>query len=139
MNRIWIVVEVVLLFVLIACTKKVENKDALFVSGRIDGDTVDISSKIAGKVTEITAREGDSVKAGQLVARLWSPQDEAEREQQVANVINAQRRLDEAQAAAPARVALAEANLATSQAELIRWQAELRQAEMDAKRYPPWC
>lgn len=137
MRRIWIVVEMVLLIVLIGCTKKPERTNALFVSGRIDGDTVDISSKIAGKIIEITVREGDPVTSGQLVAKLWSPQDEAQRDQQKENVTNALHRLDEASAAAPARVALAEANLATSRAELVRWQAELSQAEMDAKRYPP--
>ena len=136
MNRILIALAMIALLVPSACTKNAEPKDALFVSGRIDGDTVDISSKTAGKVTEITVREGDSVKAGQVVARLWSPQDEAQRDQQIANVINSQRKLYEASAAAPARVALAEANVAVSQAELVRWHAELRQAEMDAKRYP---
>ena len=40
------------------------------MSGRIDGDTVDISSKIAGKIVDITAREGDQVQAGQLLARI---------------------------------------------------------------------
>lgn len=137
MNRIWVVLGMVLLVFLVACTKKTENKDTLFVSGRIDGDTVDISSKTAGKVTEITVREGDPAKAGQLVARLSSPQDEAQQDQQTANVINAQRKVDEASSAAPARVALAEANLAASRAELVRWQAELSQAGVDAKRYPP--
>jgi HlyD family secretion protein len=137
MNRTWIVFAAVLLLMLAACTKKAENKNGLFVSGRIDGDTVDISSKTAGKVIEITVREGDPVKAGQLVARLWSPQDEAQLDEQKANVVNAEHKLDEAQAAAPARVSLAEANLAASQAELVRWQAELSQAAMDAKRYPP--
>jgi HlyD family secretion protein len=137
MNRIWIVLAMALAIVLPACNKKAENKNQLFVSGRIDGDTVDISSKTAGKVTEITVREGDSVKAHQTVARLSSPQDEAQREQAMANVANARNKLDEVLSAAPARVAAAEANLAASQAELVRWQAERHQAAIDAERYPP--
>jgi len=65
-----------------------------------------------------------------------SPQDEAQVEAQKANVVQDQRKLEEAQSAGPARVSLAEANLAASQAELVRWEAELHQAETDAKRYP---
>jgi HlyD family secretion protein len=77
------------------------------------------------------------VKAGQILARILSPQDEAQVDAQKANVVEDQRKLEEATAAGPARVALAEANLAASRAELVRWQAELQQAETDAKRYPP--
>lgn len=138
MNRIWIVLGMILLLVPVSCKKSSEPPGTLFVSGRIDGDTVDISSKIAGKVEEIAVREGDSVNAGQMVARITSPQDEAQLELQKADVVNAERKLDEAEAAAPARVAAAEANLAVANADLVRWEAELKQAEMDAKRYPPW-
>ena len=137
MNRIWIVLGMILLLVPVSCKKSSEPPGTLFVSGRIDGDTVDISSKIAGKVEEIAVREGDSVNAGQMVARITSPQDEAQLELQKADVVNAERKLDEAEAAAPARVAAAEANLAVANADLVRWEAELKQAEMDAKRYPP--
>jgi len=118
-------------------TKAAESEGKLFVSGRIDGDTVDISSKRDGKIVEILVREGDTVQAGQLVARILSPQDEAQVDAQRSNVVETERRLEEAESAGPARVALAEANLAVSQAEYVRWQAELKQAEMDAKRYPP--
>jgi len=129
-----------LLLALTGCsrmTKSAESEGKLFVSGRIDGDTVDISSKRDGKIVEITVREGATVEAGQVVARILSPQDEAQVDAQKANVFENQRKLEEAQAAAPARVSLAEANLAASQAEYVRWQAELKQAEIDAKRYPP--
>jgi HlyD family secretion protein len=139
MNRISISLGTALL-VLAGCarlTKSSEPEGTLFVSGRIDGDTVDISPKRDGKIVELTVREGDSVEAGQVVARISSPQDEAQVEAQKANVVENERKLSEALSAGPARVALAEANLAASQAEYVRWQAELQQAEIDAKRYPP--
>ncbi len=159
MKRIWTFLGISLVLVLVGCTKNNEPKDTLFVSGRIDGDTVDISSKIAGKIVEITAREGDQVQAGQLLARISSPQDEAQLEALKADVAAAEGRLAEAEAAAPARVEVADANVAVSQAnvaasqasvatsqanvaasqaELMRWQAELEQAQLDAKRDPPW-
>ncbi|HZD96265.1 MAG TPA: HlyD family efflux transporter periplasmic adaptor subunit [Candidatus Sulfotelmatobacter sp.] len=139
MNRKWIVLAMLLPLVFGGCarTTKSAEKDALFVSGRIDGDTVDISSKREGKIVEIMVREGDSVKAGQLVARILSPQDEAQVDAQKSDVVENARKLEEAQSAGPARVSLAEANLAASKAELVRWEAELQQAERDAKRYPP--
>lgn len=138
MNRTWIVLAVLLPLAFGGCarTTKSAEKDTLFVSGRIDGDTVDISSKRDGKLVELTVREGDPVEAGQVIARISSPQDEAQVAAQKANVIQDERKLEEAQSAAPARVSLAEANLAASKAELVRWEAELQQAETDAKRYP---
>jgi len=140
MKRGWIFSGILLLLALSGCsrmTKGAESEGKLFVSGRIDGDTVDISSKRDGKIVQIQVREGDSVQAGQLLARIYSPQDEAQVEVQKANVIENERRLEEAQSSAPARVSLAEANLAASQAEYVRAQAELKQADVDAKRYPP--
>src|SRR5215469_15640884 len=140
MNRIWMLLGTVLLSLLASCgrlTKSSEPEGTLFVSGRIDGDTVDISSKRDGKLIELTVREGDAVEAGQVVARISSPQDEAQVEAQKANVVENERKLEEAESAGPARVALAEANLAASQAELVRKQAELQLAQVDAERYPP--
>jgi HlyD family secretion protein len=149
MNRRWIVPGMFLLIAIAGCSRfskkgPEQQEGKLFVSGRIDGDTVDISSKRDGKIVQILVREGDSVEAGQLLARIYSPQDEsqvdaqrANVDAQRANVTEAERELEQAESAAPARVALAEANLATSQAELVRWQAEQQQAEIDAKRYPP--
>jgi len=139
MNPRWISLGVILTLLLAGCTQttKSAEKGALFVSGRIDGDTVDISSKREGKIVEITVREGDTVKPGQLLARIYSPQDEAQVDAQKANVLEDERKLEEAVSAAPARVSLAEANLAATKAELVRAQAELQQAEVDAKRYPP--
>jgi len=137
MIRVWIALCLLALLAPVACTKKDENRTSLFVSGRIDGDTVDISSKTEGKLIEITAREGDSVQPGQLLARISSPQDEAQVEAQIANVIEGERKLEEVESTGPARVSLAEANLAVAKAELVRRQAELGQAQTDATRYPP--
>ena len=144
------------LLLLVGC--KTESKSALFVSGRIDGDTVDISSKIAGRIVDLSVREGDSVQAGQVVAWLSSPQEEAIRDAQKARIVSDQRTLDQLQRQvatygekilqaqlyedqagtdSPGQVKQAEATLAASKADLARWQAELKQVEIDAQRYPP--
>jgi HlyD family secretion protein len=146
------------LLVLSGCRRSSEPEGTVFVSGRIDGDTVDISSKIAGRIVNLNVREGDSVEAGQVVAWLSSPQEEAIRDTQKARIVSDQRRVDQlrkqlatydekvrqaqlyenqAETDAPGQVKQAEANLAASQADLVRVEAELRQIQIDAKRYAP--
>jgi len=135
-----------------------EPTGSLFVSGRIDGDTVDISFQRAGQIVEINVREGDTVQAGQQLAVISSPQDIARRDVQMARIVSDQRRKDQlqrqlatyaervrqaqlyqdqAQADAPGQVKQAEANLAAAQSELVRWEAEIRQTQADAVRYAP--
>jgi HlyD family secretion protein len=157
MKKIWMLVAFTLLG-LGGCRVSADSDGQLFVSGRIDGDTVDISAKRPGRVVEITVREGDSVQAGQLLAVLSSDQDEATRDQQMARILSDQRTLDrlqrelktynqrirgaqiyeeQSQIEAPAQVKQAEANLAASKAELARSEAELKQSQIDAERYGP--
>ena len=135
-----------------------EPNGSLFVSGRIDGDTVDVSFQRSGQIVEINVREGDTVTAGQLLAVISSAQDVARRDAQKARIISDQRRVDQmqhqlatyaervrqaqiyedqAQADAPSQVKQAEANLAVSQADLVKWEAEIRQTQADAARYAP--
>jgi len=157
MTRIELALATALVF-LAGCNRSADPDGTLFVSGRIDGDTVDISSKIAGRIVDLKVREGDTVQAGQVVAWLSSPQEEAIRDTQKARIVSDERRLDQLQSQiatydqkmqqaqlyetqaetdAPAAVKVAEANVAVAQAELARWEAELRQIQVDAKRYAP--
>jgi HlyD family secretion protein len=158
MRRNWMLLAITSLC-LSGCGRTSAYSDGkLFVSGRIDGDTVDLSAKRPGRVVEINVREGDSVEAGQVLAVLASDQDEARRDQQLARVRSDQRKLDQltrqlatyaervhqaeiyheqAQTDAPARVKEAEANLAASKAALARSEAELKQHKIDAERYAP--
>lgn len=39
-------------------------------NGRIEAVEIDVATKVAGRVDEILAREGEFVKAGQVVARM---------------------------------------------------------------------
>jgi len=135
-----------------------ESEGKRFVRGRIDGDIIDISSKRPGKIIEVTVREGADVQAGQLLAVISSPQDEAEYAAQQSRVSSDRHKLqqlqrqlntyaekirltqitvEQAQTDAPAQVKTAEANIATSKAELARSEAELQQSKVDAERYAP--
>ena len=55
-----------LLFSLNACSKKT------VLSGEIDAAQVDVSVKIAGRISKIYVKEGDLVKKGQVLAQLES-------------------------------------------------------------------
>ena len=157
MKRMWMVLGIGFV-ILLGCKKKAEPEGTLFVSGRIDGDTVDISSKIAGRIVDLKVREGDSVQAGDVVAWLSSPQEEAIRDAQKARIVSDQRTLDQlqrqiatydekirqaqlyetqAEKDAPGQVQQAEASLAASKAELARWEAEEQQVQADSRRYSP--
>ena len=94
MKRTWTLLPLALL-VLSGCGRNSEPAGTVFVSGRIDGDTVDISSKIAGRIVDLKVREGDVVKADQIVAVLSSTQEEAIRDAQKARIVSAQRLLDQ--------------------------------------------
>ena len=69
-----------------------------FGNGRTEADEIDIDTKFAGRIAEILADEGDTVKAGQVVARMDTSDLEASLNKAKAQVQLAQRTLDEANA-----------------------------------------
>ena len=97
MNRIRLLLATAMLLGLSGCGASAHSEDSLFVSGRIDGDTVDISARRPGRIAEITVREGDTVEAGQLLAVISSDQDEATHAQQLAVVTSARHKVAQLQ------------------------------------------
>ncbi|GGF66952.1 hemolysin secretion protein D [Azorhizobium oxalatiphilum] len=67
-------------------------------NGRIEATQVDVSSKYAGRLSEVTVKEGDEVTAGQVVARISSPEYEAQLRAAQAQVLKARQALAEAEA-----------------------------------------
>ena len=51
-----------------ACRPK--DTGTLHLNGRLEAPLVDLAPKVAGRVVEIRVREGDRVRAGDLLARL---------------------------------------------------------------------
>jgi HlyD family secretion protein len=74
--------------------------DGFVVSnGRIEANQVEVATKLAGRIIEVTPQEGDTVEAGTIVARLDAAEYEHQLHQSKAEVQRAQQSLAAAQAA----------------------------------------
>ncbi|HSP17675.1 MAG TPA: efflux RND transporter periplasmic adaptor subunit [Thermoanaerobaculia bacterium] len=126
------------------------------LSGRIEGDDSTVAPKTSGRIAEVRVREGDSVNAGDVLARLDDSQIRARQEQARVAVAGAEARqtASEAQLAvlqaqlgqselqagqskvdAAGRVAQAEADLSAIEADLAQQQAAYRLAAFDRDAY----
>jgi HlyD family secretion protein len=126
------------------------------VSGRIEGDDSSIAPKTAGRIIEIRVREGDRVKAGDVIAVLDDLQIRA-REDQAKSALDAaeakvktardqiavyeqqiqQNNLQQEQSKidAQGRVAQAQADIAAAEADLAQQEASLKIAQFDRDAY----
>ncbi|HEV2801424.1 MAG TPA: HlyD family efflux transporter periplasmic adaptor subunit [Pyrinomonadaceae bacterium] len=126
------------------------------LSGRIEGDDSVVASKTAGRIREINVREGDEVKAGQLIAVLDDEQVRAREEQASSNARAAEARVriaeqqiavleaeleqsrlgtEQARLDAEGRVRQAEAQVAAAEAQLAQAESEYKKARADEERY----
>ena len=92
-------------------------------NGRIEAVQVDVSTRIAGRVEAIMAKEGDLVQAGQIVAQIDTAQLRAKLLRSKADV-----------ASAKSQVAAAEAVVAQSKAQLILAEQELARTSSLVKK-----
>jgi HlyD family secretion protein len=67
-------------------------------NGRIEATQIDISAKYAGRLASVNVNEGDEVTAGQEVARISSPETEAQLRGAQAQELTAKQTLAEAEA-----------------------------------------
>lgn len=88
-------------------------------NGRLEADQIDISTKFAGRVAVLLADEGAVVKGEQVVARMDTRDLEASLKKTEAQVLGAQRALDEARA----NVAQQQSQLTLAQQQLDRTQS----------------
>jgi HlyD family secretion protein len=126
------------------------------LSGRIEGDSSVVAAKNSGRIRELRVREGDIMKAGDVIAILDDEQSAA-REQQAqssleeanARVTRSQQEIsvlqeqfqqaritvDQARQDAEGRVKQAEAQVATAEANLSQAKAAYEQARYDAEKF----
>lgn len=87
-------------------------------NGRIEAERVDVATKFAGRLTEITVSEGDRVEADQVLARLDDTQLRAQLREAEAHVVSAR------EALAERRAVLAERKSTLTFAEKELYRAE---------------
>jgi HlyD family secretion protein len=126
------------------------------VSGRVESDDSSVAAKTAGRIHEITVREGDTVKAGQVIAVLEDDQVKARETQAQASLQESETRLQrsrqqvavlqaqldqsrlgvtQAHLDADGRVRQAEAQVASAEASLAQAEASYEQARYDAEKF----
>jgi HlyD family secretion protein len=131
-------------------------REVISVSGRIESDDAAVAAKTAGRIREITVREGDQVKAGQVIVTLDDEQVKARVDQAQSNVAQAEARLsrarhevavlqsqleqsrlgvNQARIDAEGRVSQAQSHVAAAEASLARAEADYKQARVDAERF----
>jgi HlyD family secretion protein len=117
---------VVFLAVIVAGLWLATRKPADLVQGMADADTLNVSAKITARVATLLVREGDTVKAGQVLFELDSPEVLA-KERQVAALLEAA----QAQASKADEGARAE----DIRAAKANWQRALAAAELAGSTY----
>jgi HlyD family secretion protein len=139
------------------------ESDALEFSGRIEGYETDIGAKVAGRIIDVTVREGAEVQQGQLLVKLDDDEIQAQvagaeariraAKQQEQNarlqlsviesqITEAELRRQQSRgdtagqvSQAAAQVATAIAQLKQAEAQVIEAQAQLNLARTDRDRY----
>jgi HlyD family secretion protein len=131
-------------------------QNVIALSGRIEGDDSAIAAKTSGRIREIRFREGDPVKAGDVIALLDDDQAVAREQQARSSLQEAETRVtrseeqiavlreqfkqarltvEQAKQDADGRVHQAEAQVATAEANLWQAQAAYEQARYDSERF----
>jgi HlyD family secretion protein len=103
--------------------RKPDNR--IIVSGNLELTLVDLSFKIAGRMTELTVKEGDWVKKGQVIARLDPVQLQQQRVRDVASVANAQSNYDQLVTTIKYQEATLESDIAARHADRDEAKAKL--------------
>lgn len=124
-------------------------------SGRVEGDQAAVGAKVSGRIIRLAIREGQTLKAGDLIAELSSDQTKAQLEQAehdlhtareeagqaIARISVSEREVKARETAvqlaeqeSTARIGEAEASLETAGARFPQLEAERQRTEKDFKR-----
>jgi HlyD family secretion protein len=117
-----------------ACRGK--DDGAVHLNGRLEAPVVDLAPKVAGRVAEVLVREGDRVKAGDLLARLDLGETALAPERDARGLQSAEARFNDLRVGSrSAEVAQAEADVTDKKAavELARRDLERQEALLSKK------
>jgi HlyD family secretion protein len=88
-------------------------------NGRVEATQIDVAPKYPGRLEEVTAQEGDEVTAGQVIARISSPEYEAQLRGAQSEVLRAKEMLAETEE----EIAQRKADQVFTRTDLARGQA----------------
>ena len=124
-----------------AQTRRALPDGLIQANGRIEGDTIIVASKVAGRIVTLSVREGDTVQANQILAQIDDGIARARFAQAQADIDAAQARVAAAQSAfavlrqeVPNAIASAEAGVILGQTEIARAEAARAQDARDLER-----
>ncbi|MGB6745621.1 MAG: efflux RND transporter periplasmic adaptor subunit [Terracidiphilus sp.] len=137
-NRVFMILGILTAGSLVWYLVSTPHSGALQLIGTVDANEVVVSSKIPGRIQTLTVEEGETVKAGQLIAVIESQDLDAELAAAEASASGAKWKLSEAREteqqnrgetdsatlAAQAQVKAAQATLAQAQATLAHQKAD---------------
>jgi len=106
-------------------------------NGRIEATEIDIAAKLAGRIAEIQAREGDFVRTGAVLVRMDTSVLEAQRREAQAQLQQAKVNVETARSQVAQRESeksTAEAVVAQREAELVATKQRLSRAEQLVKQ-----
>jgi HlyD family secretion protein len=103
------------------------DPNRILVSGNLELTLVDLSFKVAGRMTNLNVREGDWVKAGQVIANLDPIQARQQQLRDQAAVMSAESNYRQQQTAIAFQKATLESDIAARRAEVNEAQAKLDQ------------
>lgn len=137
-NRVFVILALLTIGSLIWYFVTVRPSGDLQLIGTVDANEVMVSARITGRIQKLTVKEGDTVKAGQLIAVIESDDLEAALQAAEASAASQRWKLSgsieserenrgetrSATASAEAQVKVAEASLAQAQANLEHQKAD---------------
>jgi multidrug resistance efflux pump len=140
-NRILILMGILLVVSLFWYFLSTNRSSDLQLIGTVDANEVVVSSRIPGRIQKLTVDEGDSVKAGELIATIQSDDLAAARNAAEATALSQRFKLQETQdtqhqtqGTTSSQVANAKAQLQAAQAALLQAQAQYEHQQADSTR-----
>lgn len=140
-NRVFIILGLLVVGSLVWYLVTGRPPDDLKLIGTVDANEVLVSAKIPGRIEKLNVEEGQSVKAGDLIAVVESEDLAAAQKAAVANVLSNQSKLAETvetqrqnEGEVTSATINAEAQVSASQAALAQAQANLAHQQADTIR-----
>lgn len=117
------------------CAKQAVTTKAQEVWGRAEAKELDVNSKIAGRVLELLVKEGDTVKMGQVIARIDNRDLIAKANQAQAGIDALQAQLSQAGTLTSLQDRTVQESLNSAQAQLEKAEFDMNQSEKDYSRF----